>query len=264
MSDGGVWRWNVNPVWENHCAMVQEATLCEESKDDFSRCHHLRACLYFGIGTLESFLNQQIREKLTQEGKSEDKIYKKIRYTGFEEKRKKWVLKICGDDACLPAEYSEVIHDFNILRGDVTHPKDRDHAIYPRLEGCDYKRFVEVITESIVFIFERKNEVFPYWLLGWNYVGFNFDAAWPNLGNNDGFLFSLRNMGYHFECSPAMSGYSDHWINENMTSQDGYKHLKTFFMQYTEEIEPQRITIGLPPRLTSRWWDRQFIMDNTP
>ncbi|OEU70737.1 MAG: hypothetical protein BA863_14725 [Desulfovibrio sp. S3730MH75] len=264
MSDSGIWRWNVNPVWERHCSMLQEAVLTKESKDDFSRNHHLRACLYFGIGTLEAFLNQQMREILTQEGWSEDKIYKEIRYGKFEEKRKTWIARICGKEVSLPEEYSEVILEFNLIRGDITHPKDRDHAIYPQLENCDYMRFIEVITKSIVFIHENQQEVFPYWLLGWNYVGFNHDSAWPNLRSNSEFLFSLRNMGYSFQCSPSMADYSDKWQNVNMVSLDGYKKLKRILEDYAEDIEPQCTTIGHPPRLTRRWWDRRFILENTP
>jgi hypothetical protein len=240
--------------------MVQEAVLAMEATDDFTKYHHLRGCFYFGIGALEAFLNEQMRAKLTEEGISEKKIFKELRYTNFKTKRDDWPSAICGAEVGFPDEYSDTISEFNALRGEITHPKAKDHEIYKNLDEADPSSLVEAISCSIVYIYQVQGRPFPYWLLGWNYIGMNGDVAYPSLSNNvNGFVWSLANMG--FKTSPGQGWI---WEKEYMTSIEGYTKLKASLDSYPDDVEPFRVICGPTPRLTKRWWDRKYILERTP
>ncbi|MCG8531399.1 MAG: hypothetical protein MI749_12125 [Desulfovibrionales bacterium] len=254
-----VWRWNVNPVWHHHCSMVQEAVLAKEAIDDFTKYHHLRGCFYFGIGALEAFLNEQMRAFLSDKGQSEKKIFKKLRYAQLKEKRDDWPAVFCEDEINFPSQYSNIISLFNELRGEITHSKAKDHSIYKELDEADPSDLVEAISCSIVYIYEVLNRPFPYWLLGWNYVGMNGDCAYPTLSNNqNGFVWSLSNMG--FSTSPGQGWL---WEKENMTSVEGFVKIKTSLDSYSEDIEPLSAICRTAPRLTRRWWDRKYILERS-
>ncbi|MGE4558181.1 MAG: hypothetical protein AB7D07_15360 [Desulfovibrionaceae bacterium] len=261
-NDGGVWRWNVDPVWHHHSSMIQEAVLSTEAVDDFTKYHHLRGCFYFGIGALEAFLNKQMRSKLMQDGLPEEKIFKKLRQTTFKTKRECWPSAICEKEVQFPNEYSDIISSFNALRGEITHPKAKDHGIYKDLDEVNPKNLVESISCSIVYVYQELTCSFPYWLLGWNYVGMNGDIAYPSLSNNlNGFIWSLAHMGFGV---PTGDDRAVQWEKENMTSVSGYNILRDKLDAYPEEMEPFRIVCGPTPRLTKRWWDRKYILERTP
>jgi hypothetical protein len=64
----------VNPAWQNFSSMFREVTDAREAKTAMEKSHHLAAALYFGIATLEAFLNGKMRAHLTLAGKSETEI----------------------------------------------------------------------------------------------------------------------------------------------------------------------------------------------
>ncbi|WP_156939598.1 hypothetical protein [Desulfocurvus vexinensis] len=261
---GEVWMWNVDPVWSHHASMIKESILSTESCDDFSRHHHLMGCLYFGIGVIESFLNKMMRNVMENELTSEDEIFKHLRKTSFNVKKMKWPSVICGREVHIPDMYMSTIDSCNVLRGEITHPKRRDHSIYRDLEEVGPAAFAEAVTCFIVYIYQEKEEVFPYWLLGWNCVGMNGDVACMELSNNlNGFVWSLARMGL-LEV-PAGGHLSEIWEKEYMTSISGYSAIKSRLDSYPEDIEPFNSIGNIPfPRLTKRWWDRNYILSKTP
>jgi hypothetical protein len=82
-------------------------------------------------------------------------------------------------------------------RNEITHPKRRDHSIYVELDQADPDGLVDAIARAIVTLCEARGVPFPYWVLGWNYVGLNNNPAHPLQSNNlNGFVWSFRGMGY--------------------------------------------------------------------
>lgn len=67
-----VWRWNVDSVWHHFSWMCQASYLAGKSTNTFDRYHHASACLYFGIGAIEAFLNKKIRERFAGAKSEED------------------------------------------------------------------------------------------------------------------------------------------------------------------------------------------------
>lgn len=261
-----VWRWNVNPTWNHFCSMTREAHYADSATNTFDRNHHLMACLYFGIGALESFLNYQMREKLKTQGIQEQKIIKILRNAAFGESKNKdskvldWPKEICGSDFQLPVKVNSLLIDYNLLRGEITHPKKKDHSLYRDLEEAKPGEFIEAVTDYIVTIYEAKKEPFPYWLLGWNFVGFNHDSTWPFLSGNDQFRHSLRALGIDvpaWEYEAALR-----WEQEHMTSLKEFNLLFLALVQTGLEIEPKNLQFPTKPRLCKRWWDKELIKES--
>lgn len=218
------------------------------------RCHAVRSCTYFAVASIEALLNQQMRRHLEGEGVPESEIFKRLRRTTLNRKREEWPTEICGKSVSFGVEVSEIFETYKTLRDEITHPKRRDHSIYVELEQADPLQLADAVSRAIVRLREGQGAPFPYWVLGWNYVGLNADPAHPFQSNNmNGFVWSLRNMGYNVNVGDV------NWDKHNMVSIAHYEALKSALGKYHSDIEPYNPIFPQKPRLTRRWWDREFI-----
>ena len=248
-----VWRWQADYAWHYSSSMFYETHLIGVAANEFIRYHHVRACLYFGVSAVEAFLNQEMRRHLKQRGATEDVIFKKVRYTKIDHKRQEWPSELCGCDVTLPAESEKVFTYSKGIRDEVTHPKREDHSIYLDLDAFDARALTEAVALTIVSIHEGLKRPFPYWVLGWNFVGLNGDAALPMEANNlNAFYPSLQRM---FDLGP----YDVRWDERNMTTVKQYRRLRKALDAYPHDIEPYVPRFPSKPRLTRRWWDHEFI-----
>ncbi|WP_223524791.1 hypothetical protein [Pseudomonas sp. A-B-26] len=246
------WQFNSNITWHYYSSAFYESVLSSESNNPFQRYHHLRACTYFSVCCVEAFLNAMMREKLTQDGFGEEAILKKLRKVNLEEKIRSWPSDICGKPLEVPGCIIDTFKSFQAIRNEVTHAKNRDHSIYADLDRMQPALIVDAVARLIVTTLSAKVRAFPYWLLGWNYVGFNGNPAHPFEGNNlNGFVHSLRNLGIHFN----NYGSDIAWEQKAMTSTKGYDELKNILSQVPMDIEPRDIRFPQKPQLTRRWWD---------
>ncbi len=194
MNSEGVWRWNVDDIWQSYSSMYQESFLAGEMINDIMRYHHLTSCLLFGGCAIESFMNKNMRAFLENKDISEEKIFKKIRYTNLRKKMEKWPSDICN--MMVEEKDIETISRFLDLRNEVTHRKRKDHSLYKELDEANPLKFIEAIQSAFIVIYSGLDNSFPYWLLGWNFVGMNGDETHPSLINNQQFKHALVNMGF--------------------------------------------------------------------
>jgi hypothetical protein len=257
MADGqGHWRWNSDTTWHYFCSMQYEAVSAANANNDFMRYHHLRSCIYYATSVLESLLNKEMRRSLEKQRVPEGEIKKRLRYTKLDEKLEKWPTIIAGRQVSLSRDAMKIFEDRQI-RNEVTHPKRRDHSIYAELDRAEPMKLVDAVARSLVAVCEAKGAAFQYWVLGWNYVGMNGNAAYPcELNNMNGFVWSLHWMGFNVRL------HDTSWEREFMTSENGYEQLKAALDKYPEDIEPLLHELPQRPRLTRRWWDHQFIYEN--
>ena len=254
----GVWRWNSDLTWHYYSSMQFEAHCAQTAWHEFGRYHHLRACIYFGIGTLEAFLNKRIRRFLEGQGVDEAEISRKL-FHSIEDMWTKWVKRIYGKSAIKESGVSDVFKRFKDIRNEITHPTNRDHSIYAHLDIVQPYELLEAVAIGLVSLYEAEQQPFPYWLLGWNYVGMNGDATHPAESNNqNGFLHSLRYMG--FKVPAGIAPACEDWERQNMTSLVGFKKLRLDLDMYPEDIEPIQDMFPTRPRLCRRWWDRELIL----
>lgn len=259
MSDGGHWRWNSDITWHYFSSMTVEAHRAQTATNDFAKYHHLRSCIYYAIGTLEAVLNTEMRRHLEGLGENEENIEKKLATTKMHVKRDTWIREIHGQDFSFDPLLVDVFKRYRAIRDEITHPKKRDHSIYHELDNCNTRELVEIIAHALVAIYEVKNVPFPYWVLGWNYVGMNGDATHPMESNNqNGFLWSLNWMGFNVPAGDY--GRANQWERQFMTSLEGYKQIKDGLDAYPHDIEPYVAEFSFRPRLCRRWWDRDFIL----
>lgn len=168
------------------------------------------------------------------------------------------VVSVAREEAAFEKSLKSVFARFKDMRNEITHPKNWDHSIYAELDACNPESLVEAVARGIVMLHEAKSMPFPYWLLGWNYVGMNGNSAHPFEGNNgNGFVHSFRGI---FEVSPRCFDFE----RDFMTSIRGYEDLKKALDGYPHDIEPFWSNFPLRPRLCRRWWDHAFIRANTP
>lgn len=250
------YRWNVNPTWESFSSMVQEFASAKEANNEFIKCHHLKSSLYFGIGTIESFLNETLRKKYVEEKIDEKKIFKQLRYTPFSKKLKKWPVFFAEKDIQFPENLIERIVELTDRRDNITHPKHKNHNIYQWLEQLEYKDIPSLISMYIVSTLEAMGKPFQYWLFEWNFIGFNRNDKYPALMPNSQFLFSLKNMG--FNVPVYMADPMKEWEQTNMCSLQKFNEFRVILkkVNHCEAFDsryPQR------PRLCRRWWDKEHM-----
>jgi hypothetical protein len=236
--------------------MFQEMSFANQSTNDIARYHHLSACLLFGGCAIESFSNANMRKHLKTSGVPETEILKRLRYTALREKLESWPGEICG--MTLERRDVEVLLDFLDLRNEVTHRKRMDHSLYKELDETIPVHFVEAIQRTFVLLYQGQGGSFPYWLLGWNFVGMNGDHTHPCLINNRQFQHALNHMGFKvpaWEYDAARA-----WEEQNMRGIHAFMRLRDDYYSKAPDIEPRSERFPMAPRLCKRWWDRQLIL----
>lgn len=252
-----VWRWNVDDVWQSYSSMFQEASLTHQSRNEIERYHHLSAALLFGGCAVESFLNAKMRAYCKGDGVDEDQVLKRLRYTALREKLKKWPSKFCG--TAIPEVDINGIVDFLDLRNEVTHRKRKDHSLYKELDETNVHIFVQALQRAMVTVYSGLQESFPYWLLGWNYVGMNGDETHPCLLSNQQFKHSLTRFGFNV---PAWEYHAaNEWERAYMSNMEGFAVLQAQVYSRCPDIEPRSEQFPQIPRLCKRWWDRAVIQN---
>jgi hypothetical protein len=256
MTAEGVWRWNVDDVWQSFSSMYQEMSFANDATNDIARYHHMSACLLFGGCAIESFSNANMRMYLRKSKEPENKILQRLRYTALREKIESWPAEICG--VTIEKRDIEVLFAFLDLRNEVTHRKRMDHSLYRELDEATPVNFVEAAQRAFVSFYEGQGSSFPYWLLGWNFVGMNGDHTHPCLINNQQFQHALNHMGFKV---PAWEYYAAlEWEEQNMKGIEAFLRLKQDYYAKAPGIEPKSERFPMAPRLCKRWWDRKLIL----
>ena len=252
-----VWRWNVDDVWQSYSSMFQEASLTHKSRNEIERYHHLSASLLFGGCAVESFLNAKMRAYCKGEGVDENQVLKRLRYTALREKLEKWPSEFCG--TAIPEVDVNCIVDFLDLRNEVTHRKRKDHSLYKELDETNVHIFIQALQRAMVMVYSGFGESFPYWLLGWNYVGMNGDETHPCLLSNQQFKHSLNRFGFNV---PAWEYHAaNEWERAYMSNLEGFAVLHEQVYSRCPDIEPRSEQFPQIPRLCKRWWDRAVIQN---
>lgn len=257
------WRWNSNITWHYFSSMYHETHCALNANNDFMKYHHRRSALYYAVGTIESYLNSERRKFLENAGTEESQIQKQLKDTRLPDKRKKWPEEMYGSNFNLDDSIVQIFEKYAKDRNEITHPKNRDHSIYAELDNMDDIALRDSVAKSLVSLHAAKNTPFPYWVLGWNFVGMNNNPAYPFEGNvHNGFLHSLQAMGYRVPASDY--GSAKTWVEANMTTLAGFENLKKVLDAYPHDIEPCSEWLPMKPRLCRRWWDHQFILSTVP
>lgn len=212
--------------------------------------------MYFGIGAIEAFLNERMRRKMKFEKAEEDYIYKRLRSTRFSIKLTIWPSELSGHKVVIPKDMMELINVYGDLRGEVTHPKRKDHSIYKDLEGVNITKMPTVVAEYIISTLNECGETFPYWLLGWNYIGMGRDEGIPALINNQQFIYSMAAFGFRVPV-PIADGMR-RWEQENMSTVDGFRALYKA-LNSLQHCEFKIARFPHKPRLCRKWWDEIHI-----
>jgi hypothetical protein len=242
--------WSTDPCWQNFSSLCREAVAAREAPNEIGKFHHLTSSLYFGIASLEAFLNQSMRAHLAARS-TEESIFERLRKTRFLTKFGQWPKEILQATPSVAASTMDLLRLFNEVRGDLTHPKTRGDDIYRKLETVDPDSVVTGVAEYIVRFLEVRKEVFPYWLLGWNYLNPrpNTHEIW--VINNQQFSHSLLSLGFRlpaWEAGPAAA-----WREQNMSSFSGYLAIKRG-LDGLNRCEPKDPRFPHKPILCQRWW----------
>jgi hypothetical protein len=266
---GNHYRWNVDPVWENLSSVFEEAHYAREASNDYNRYKHIRSLLSFASTGLEAFFNQLIRKRMSERGESKTRISDVLRMP-LSKKINDWFLEEYQSNAELKPDASglyALFEEYHKLRHGLTHPKDIDHSIYLNLDCLDPERVVRAVQETLLHVHEILQRSFPYWLTGWNFVGFNRDPAYPCLQNVAQFRHALAHMGLIESADAWEYNRANSWEQKWMSDHEGFYRLSSILATYPEDIGPWFEIIpglGSPPRLCRKWWDRQYIMSTIP
>jgi len=245
--------WSINPTWQNFASLYREAAGAREAPNDISKFHHLTAALYFGVATIEAFLNQQMRRSLAAT-ESEERIFHTLRYTRFVKKFEKWPSTVLGSSPAIAPSTMDLLRLCNDIRGDLTHPKTSGRDIYGKLESINPEALVLAVAEYCVRFLEVRREVFPYWFLGWNYLNPRPNTHEIIVIGGQQFSYSLCNMGYRVPYFEA--DRSEAWRRQNMSSFDGYLCIKQALDRYGR-CEPKHPRFPHMPILCARWWTEE-------
>lgn len=256
-----VWRWNSDITWHYHSSMVYAAYCTRTASIKHLKYHHARTFAYFAIGVFESVFSKEIRLHLESKKTEEDVIFKKLKHVDFKDLQAKWPVQMYGQGCEFSEEFFDSISKLKAIRNEITHPKRRDHSVFPELDtiACDIDDLATHISVAVAQIAEWRNVPFDYWLTGWNYVGMSGDFAEPSTGTNgNDFVHSLKALGFsHTVCDNLPVG---EWERVLMTSVEKFKKLKATLDKCRHDIEPCVERHSQRPRLCRRWWDKEYIL----
>lgn len=229
--------WNQNPTWEHFCSLVQATTEGLAAPNRTVRIQHTKAALYAAIGSIESFLNMTMDGHLKAQGLDDDAIRERVRKGMFAHKVKKWPTELAGEKIETPDPILAAIFDWQKLRDEVTHPKV-DHTLHNQLAAVHLETMRTTVAEFIVRLLAARHEIYPYWLLAWNFIK-GPEANEPLLITNQQFLSVLSSLGFD---------------ERFMTSIEGYRAIDAA-LQQVAHCEPRDPRFRHAPRLCRKWWD---------
>jgi hypothetical protein len=230
--------------------MYRESVASGEVKTGMEKSHHLAAALYFGIASIEAYLNQQLRKYLVAK-ESDSDILKRLRYTRFMQKVREWPSEISGREVSIDEDLIKTLDLYNTLRGEVTHAKASGSEIYDPLLNISSDALVDNVARFIVHLHEARGDRYPYWVFGWNYLSPGRDVHEIMVISDQQFCFSLQAMG--FDVPAASYPYSDQWRDAYLTCIVGYKAIKNALDQFNG-CEPKSDMYPYQPKLCRRWW----------
>ena len=248
------WRWNVDPAWTHFSTMIQENHFFTESKTEFERHRASRACIYFGVAAVEAFHNQKLRLLMQGMGHDENAIIEIIASP-----RKKNVKRTMLESSPFGSIFSdkeyEKFREYKKIRNEITHPSRPDQLIFDYLEIVDTKELTAIVKYILVKTCELQDEEFKYWMLGWNYVGFNNCEIELSLNDNlQSFYWSLKYMN--------LVGFTNFqqelFLKKCMIGHEAFAKLQAALDEYPFEIEPKHPVFSAP-RLTRCWWDHAIL-----
>lgn len=252
------YRWNVNPTWEHFCGLTREVAETKESRSDIHRHHHLRAALYFAIGSIEAFLNEEMRAKLQRDQVPEPEIYARLRHSQWKKKAGGWPAELANCPVELPEALLETLAEFNALRGEITHAKALDHAIYLELDRLALTPDLLRVTtaEYMVRTLAAMQRPYPFYLHGWVFVGMGGDAHHPIVDtHNQQFMMALRHIG--LSVPHVLVDEMEAWEKACMSSWEGF--LEGEKVLADTPCQPKDPRFPFMPRLCKRWWDDEHV-----
>jgi hypothetical protein len=210
----------------------------------------MTAALYFGIASLEAFLNQQMRLSL-QSQKTEEEIFEVLRKGRFLTKLEDWPTQILGAAIPIGAGHMELLKLCNAVRGDLTHQKTNGRDIYARLFDVAPAAVVDAVAQYIVAFHVGQCTVYPYWVFGWNYLNPRPDSHEIILINEQQFCVSLATLGLDVPWGDA--NRAEAWRDKYMKTQEGYCRIKDALANLGR-CEPKVDRFPYQPKLCRRWW----------
>lgn len=240
--------WNQNPTWEYFRSLVQATTEGLAAPNRTVRLQHIKSALSAAIGSIESFMNTTMHGHLKDQGSDPAAIQDRIRKGMFAEKVKKWPAELTGVKIKPPNKTLEAIFTWQKLRDEVTHPKV-DHSLYDQLAAVELQAMRPIVAEFIVRLLEARSEIYPYWLLGWNFTT-GPEHNEPFLINNQQFLSAMSSLGFDVPAANRLQ----QWEEQFMTSLAGYQALDRALSQ-VDHCEPRQSRFRHAPRLCRKWWD---------
>lgn len=246
--------WVLEPTWQNFSSMYREAICAQEATTGMEVSHHRMAVLYFGIAALECFINREMTLRDSSLGLDHEDINKKLRNpkAPLKVKLRTWPEEITGKPLRLRPETMQRILAINDLRGQLTHVKNYWPDIFDELRRIDSMEVVDLVAEYIIAFYQAKGDVFPYWVLGWNYLN-------PGLAGYDivllpytQFFHSLNSLGYKLECGRPYSGEA--YEQEVLSDFSGFRKVAAF-LRSKDRCEPKWDRAPHQPKLCRRWWD---------
>jgi hypothetical protein len=251
--------WIINPSWQNYSSMIREATAACDARTGFERAHHLTAALYFGIASLEAFINQKTRAFLepTHDAKAIYDVIRggSLRAKGKDQtllsKLKHWPAVLTGKSPVLQTETWDRIAQFNGLRGDLTHIKTTGHDVYSLLDTIAPDTVIDAVAEYIAQYHASAGTRFPYWLWGWNYLNPQVNGYEIMPVNAQQFVFSMQAMGY--DVPAAMVEHNEGWQRMYMSDMTGYASVAAV-LRTMDQCQQRHPRFPLQPVLCRRWW----------
>lgn len=111
--------WVLEPTWQNFSSMYREAICAKEASSGMEISHHRMAALYFGISTIECFLNQEMTKYQRSQQMRHEDIHKLLmKPLRFNKKISDWPRIIYGQELTLRPGSIESLHSFNEPQGE--------------------------------------------------------------------------------------------------------------------------------------------------
>ncbi len=246
-----------DPIWQSHSSLYREVRLAKEARPDSEKLNHISSALLSSTILLEAFINSEMKEYLLRE-KSYIEMQDILRKEQFFAKLSRWPQKILETAPKVSDDCLRRLKRFYGLRCDIVHARKLGPIIYKDLAALSPDELANTCAEYIISFLESKNNRYPYWLTGWNYLDPRIQSPQIVVINNQQFIHSLMNIGVDVNAWDSRT--ASQWEEEFMSNYSGYQRL-TSMLSRLDRCEPKSRAFPVKPTLCQAWWtpDHQRI-----
>ena len=169
---------NRSAPWELFSSAYRTGMEAAHAKSAIEKLHHNRAMLLFAFASIEALLNNVILSIAPNDIELRHSVERKPI------KKKLGYIESHMGIAIDQTEIDLILSDYKLFRDQTAHHKRSDQLPQFHAQHMQPLKLIELLQIFFARVHLARHGEFPYWITGWNYIGFNGNWRDPYLHNN--------------------------------------------------------------------------------